>query len=155
MFPDDQHIVTCLKPVLDHYDCVMVNSPPPDSDAAMNLTLNCLRDYIVADLTAGIHWPTRYHIIGALMLVKLGDQFNVDSFVRLLWKKNLAYGAAPIRRWGHVGVIIRIDSKWQRVIHLTGNSTLPKGQLDENLEDTLLDILGYCVLGVALHKEQQ
>jgi hypothetical protein len=77
----------------------------------------------------------------------------VDEFARFLVKKNNAYGDMPIRRWGELGTIIRIDSKVQRYIHLEQNPGVDN--LGESRADTIRDIVGYCVLGYKLAIERK
>lgn len=75
------------------------------------------------------------------------------SLAPILLNKHQAYGAAPLLRWGITGVVIRLDSKLQRVVNLL------KGDVysDESVADTLFDMVGYCVLGyyVAAHERKE
>jgi predicted HicB family RNase H-like nuclease len=82
--------------------------------------------------------------------------FNAGEFASFLLEKHRAYGAEPLMRWGTVGIIIRMDSKTHRIVNM-----ISKGEdeaLNESIEDTLTDLLGYCVLGyryeMYLEKEQ-
>ena len=82
-------------------------------------------------------------------LLSTRDDFSMPSFVRMLLHKHKKYGAKPIREWGPLGVIIRISSKLNRYI----NMHEAPGQAKPDDEDTLADILGYCVLGLLLEME--
>lgn len=76
---------------------------------------------------------------------------NTPAFCELLLKKNRAYGDLPIRRWGPLGIIIRLDSKLTRM-----HTLLRQPEVDpigEATHDTATDILGYSVLGLRLLKE--
>jgi hypothetical protein len=73
---------------------------------------------------------------------------HFEAYGQFLLGKSNAYGDQPIRRWGAMGVIIRIDSKVLRYINLIGNPDTPQG--DEPTADTLRDIVGYAVLGYRL-----
>lgn len=68
------------------------------------------------------------------------------DFYQLLVDKHKLYGAEPLVRWGSIGIMIRIDSKLHRYTNLILDH-YPSNPNDESIQDTLLDILGYCVLG--------
>lgn len=80
-------------------------------------------------------------------------KLELDKFAALLLSKHKAYGPEPLRRWGPLGVCIRIDSKVARYWHLASESE--SGTYAENELDTLIDIMGYAVLGAVLIEEIQ
>lgn len=98
------------------------------------------------DVFAGIGKKT------LLLMAKDGRCLDDDAFAQLLVDKSIRYGAKPIREWGPLGVVIRISSKWGRYETMTTTTQNPDG-LDESINDTLQDIVGYCVLGLLLISE--
>jgi hypothetical protein len=99
-----------------------------------------------------IAWSQRFIRIGAHVISMIGQhQFDQKAFAELLLRKHAMYGEKPITDWGSLGVSIRIHSKWGRYLNL--KETDPgELQMVEAKEDTLTDILGYCVLGLALEE---
>jgi len=86
-------------------------------------------------------------------------KFNPDDDVTrslppVLISKHRRYGAEPLLRWGVPGVLIRIDSKFRRVINMERDE-LSGGERGESISDTLFDIVGYCVLGYYLCKKEE
>lgn len=80
-----------------------------------------------------------------------GDYEVMADLPDLLLDKHKRYGSTAITRWGTTGVAIRIDSKLQRVLHMTEDD-IDGDAVHESIEDTLVDIIGYCVLGYYVAK---
>lgn len=84
--------------------------------------------------------------------------FSEPDFYHLLLKKHKLYSAEPLVRWGALGIAIRLDSKLERYKNLfilkeTLGKTLHK-EREETIQDTMTDMLGYCILGyIAVTKE--
>lgn len=98
-----------------------------------------------------IDWYMIYREFYAFAQHHLNSYFDRSTFLSLMKTKSDAYGDGPIRSWGHLGIVIRIDSKFQRYMNLVKNPHTNPG--DEQTIDTLQDIIGYCVLGYLLaHK---
>lgn len=68
----------------------------------------------------------------------------------LLIRKQIDYGPAAITRFGLQGIIIRMSDKLERIINLIRLKADP--EVNESIEDTLADIVGYAVLGLVLQK---
>jgi hypothetical protein len=67
-----------------------------------------------------------------------------------LWKKKQHdYGSGNIAANGTAGVVVRINDKMQRLRNLILESSSPSL---EAVEDTWLDILGYSIIGLLLHR---
>lgn len=67
-----------------------------------------------------------------------------------LWKrKQRDYGSGNIAANGTAGVVVRINDKMQRLRNLILESVKPSL---ESIEDTWLDILGYAIIGLLLHR---
>lgn len=75
---------------------------------------------------------------------------NPSSFATLLLSKHERYGAAPLRAWGALGIVIRLHSKYERYRTVVNNTS----QSEEPAWDTLVDMMGYAVLGDCLVQEQ-
>lgn len=106
-------------------------------------------------VTLALDWSKGFIDTGAMVALVLGKVDRI-KFAELLLSKHKAYGAAPLMKWGPLGVLIRMDSKWERYLNLcnqqnaesqTGKQFVGGGGPEEPIEDTLKDILGYCVLG--------
>jgi hypothetical protein len=93
-------------------------------------------------------WTHTFIMIGSCAKSMIYDKFDQDKFVALLQAKHNKYGGQPLRSWGPLGVIIRIDSKFQRYTHLTSTQ-------QSDTEDTIIDIIGYAVLGYRLVNEKR
>ena len=98
--------------------------------------------------------PNHFLVVGARAL-KLIDQFRGEhnqelfdplAFADFLWNKHQKYGAEPLFEVGVLGIAMRLVSKINRVINM--QTLAPVYTTDD--EDTLMDILGYCVLGYQL-----
>ena len=64
-----------------------------------------------------------------------------EEFV-LYQKKSQDYGTKPVEETGVVGLLVRIVDKVHRALNLANNGMEAK-VVDENLEDTLMDISNY------------
>lgn len=79
-----------------------------------------------------------------------------DHLAETLQAKNAAYGdsfAKSVDDYGLRVIGIRLSDKYNRVKHLVNNSELKEN--DESLEDTLLDMAGYAILGLKYLKEHE
>ena len=65
-------------------------------------------------------------------------------------KKNNDYGSTNILKYGIIGIIVRLGDKIARFKNLSAQTT-KQMVLDENLEDTLLDIINYSTYGEMLN----
>lgn len=66
-----------------------------------------------------------------------------EVFADFLLQKHTLYGSEPILKYGPLGVIIKIDAKLGRVKNMISGAA----DYAEPMSDSLLDILGYSVLG--------
>lgn len=87
-------------------------------------------------------YETAFLTIGGCALSLMYGNFDRDKFVQLLLDKHKLYGAGPLTEWGPLGIMIRIHSKIGRYANVRGTTVAHESALD-----TLVDILGYCVLG--------
>ena len=96
-------------------------------------------------ISANWDYEVIFTAVGSAALNELKDSINVETFSYLLLSKHQQYGSKPLTEWGPIGIVIRIDSKINRYLNL---STLDSVHDYESIYDTLVDILGYCVLGL-------
>lgn len=68
----------------------------------------------------------------------------------LVIRKQIDYGPHSISRFGMNGIVIRLSDKIERLINLTQFKKEP--EVEESIEDTLADIIGYAVLGLVMQK---
>jgi hypothetical protein len=97
--------------------------------------------------------------ITAAMWGEFGARCRASSVViaaeSLLWQsvidtvlsKQRDYGKENILRFGQYGLAVRTHDKLARLEHLLGRNTAPN---HESLGDTVLDLVGYSVLGLLL-----
>lgn len=74
----------------------------------------------------------------------------------VLNQKNLAYGDSftkSVDKYGLSVIGVRLSDKYNRIEHLITHNELKEN--DESLEDTLLDMAGYAILGLKYLKEHE
>lgn len=142
-------LVTCSKDVFVVLDAMNKHRLPSFSLANLKAELDICRHCIVNNIVPD--WLYKFSRIGAIALVMMGENFNRDNFAQLLVTKAAAYGPKPIFRWGEIGVVIRLDSKVDRLDNLINQSPDRQSelttQLNESILDTMHDILGYAICG--------
>ena len=72
-----------------------------------------------------------------------------DDLSEILIKKQHDYGSLNITEFGEIGIIIRLNDKFERLKNLIKNDIDPKNEM---LEDTWFDIAGYAILALMLRK---
>lgn len=75
-----------------------------------------------------------------------------DKLADILAKKNAAYGDAfgkSIEKYGYIAALVRMSDKWNRLNNLMLDDD-GIDNLGESVQDTLLDLAGYCVLTMAV-----
>lgn len=91
-------------------------------------------------------------------LLKSDNPFKkyTDHLAETLQEKNKAYGdsfAKSVDDYGLRVIGIRLSDKYNRIKHLVNNNELKEN--DESLEDTLLDMAGYAILGLKYLEEHK
>lgn len=79
-----------------------------------------------------------------------------DNLAATLENKNKAYGdsfAKSVDKYGLSVIGVRLSDKYNRIEHLITHNELKEN--DESLEDTLLDLAGYSILGLKYLKEHK
>ena len=79
-----------------------------------------------------------------------------DHLANILNQKNLAYGDSFSKSLDEDGLLvlkIRLGDKFNRISSLIKRDELKEN--DESLEDTLLDMAGYAILGLKYLKEHE
>jgi hypothetical protein len=76
-------------------------------------------------------------------LLRLGYDWTVEDQVKLLASKQRDYGHDNIVKFGAKGVEVRLWDKIARYRNLQKRGVEPE---NESLADTLIDIIGYCVI---------
>jgi hypothetical protein len=104
------------------------------------------RQILLVNSQMQVQWGIFYANIGKTAMNHLGH-FDQDEFADFLLSKHRKYGMGPLLKWAHTSIIMRIDSKLERFVHIQTNPVVP-GEKDD--EDQIMDILGYCVLGFHL-----
>lgn len=79
-----------------------------------------------------------------------------NHLAETLQEKNKAYGDSftkSVDKYGLSVIGVRLSDKYNRIEHLITHNELKEN--DESLEDTLLDMAGYAVLGLKYLKEHE
>lgn len=79
-----------------------------------------------------------------------------DNLATTLESKNQAYGDSfdkSVDKYGLSVIGVRLSDKYNRIEHLITHHELKEN--DESLEDTLLDLAGYSILGLKYLKEHE
>ena len=79
-----------------------------------------------------------------------------NHLAKTLQEKNKAYGDSftkSVDKYGLSVIGVRLSDKYNRIEHLITNHELKEN--DESLEDTLLDLAGYSILGLKYLKEHK
>lgn len=87
------------------------------------------------------------------------DEWDTGRMAHLLSSKQHDYGHKNIDRFGIKGIIVRLNDKYERLANLEfsrmflkeGKATSPR--INESFIDTLVDIVGYCVIGLMVLDE--
>ena len=82
-------------------------------------------------------------MINELEVLKQYKKITNDIII-MLTKKNSDYGDDNLLKRGLYGVIVRLDDKLSRLNNLIKQNS-KSGMVGESIEDTLKDIIGYCV----------
>lgn len=79
-----------------------------------------------------------------------------DQLAETLLEKNQAYGDSftkSVNKYGLSVIGVRLSDKYNRIEHLITHHEFKEN--DESLEDTLLDMAGYSILGLKYLKEHK
>lgn len=79
-----------------------------------------------------------------------------NNLADILQSKNVAYGDSftkSVDKYGLSVIGARLSDKYNRIEHLITHHELKEN--DESLEDTLLDLAGYSILGLKWLKEHE
>ena len=79
-----------------------------------------------------------------------------NHLAETLQEKNKAYGDSftkSVDKYGLSVIGVRLSDKYNRIEHLITNHELKEN--DESLEDTLLDMAGYSILGLKYLEEHE
>lgn len=71
--------------------------------------------------------------------------WDTAEMIKLLCRKQHDYGHGNINKFGMAGIIVRLSDKVERLKNLRSHGLNP--EIKESEIDTLLDIVGYCVIG--------
>lgn len=83
-----------------------------------------------------------------IALLRNMEIWDTGEMVSTLCKKQHDYGHGNINRFGLMGVAVRLSDKVERYINLRG-----KQAKNESTNDTLIDVVGYCVVALMLLDE--
>ena len=92
------------------------------------------------DKDAGLSSPNSFQE----MMVRLANECT-----SLCISKQKDYGPKNISAFGLVGVLVRMNDKFERLKNLVRTGRKPS---NETLEDTLIDVANYALISLAVHR---
>ena len=133
-------------------------------DGMLSLDIQSLRDYLdeciglvfgdnaskyVTQPMCFIFWE-ELGAIGLRLSRSLGFDLDRDFLISTLIRKQRDYGHENIARFGRIGLFVRLHDKVARLENLLQSGATPE---NESLTDNLLDVLGYCAIGLMWEAE--
>lgn len=114
----------------------------------MRAIINSLEEvYQTDEETSGTQQAFEFIATTAINEMRKMESWDTGHMVSTLCKKQNDYGHENINRFGTYGVIVRLSDKVERLENLTSKNIKPQ---NETLQDTLMDIVGYCVIALML-----
>jgi hypothetical protein len=119
----------------------------PISIEALMVYRDALADYLEADPKNIEH---AYILIAkrTIALLRKMELWDSGYMISTLCKKQHDYGHGNINRFGLMGITVRLSDKVERYANLEGRQAQ-----NEATTDTLIDIVGYCVIALMLLDE--
>lgn len=74
----------------------------------------------------------------------------LDEIVEMLVKKNHDYGDKNLRKYGILGIIIRMSDKMERIKNII---TSGRNEVGESVNNEFGDIIGYCTQAIRMLNE--
>jgi hypothetical protein len=108
-----------------------------------------IRALIVAERTTSPEHDAQklfeYMAVSAINELKIIESWDLETVFQTLCSKQYDYGHENINKFGLYGIIVRLSDKVERYANLKN-----KYAKNESVFDTLLDIVGYCVVALML-----
>jgi hypothetical protein len=76
-------------------------------------------------------------------------ELEAGAMASLLCRKQHDYGHENIARFGFKGLLVRVHDKIARLENLINSDKSPE---NESIKDNLLDVIGYCAIGMMLEE---
>lgn len=113
-----------------------------------------LRDKMESSNIRREHW----HALGSKAVAYAQDlgvingatpELEAGAMASLLCRKQHDYGHENIARFGFNGLLVRVHDKVARLENLINSDKSPE---NESIKDNLLDVIGYCCIGMMLEE---
>lgn len=101
----------------------------------------------LGDLAIAEEWSKFGALVRASAPILVKTNLSWTDIGQTVIRKQRDYGKENIRRFGQHGLFVRVHDKLARLEHLIASGATPE---NESLADTVLDLVGYSVLGVML-----
>jgi hypothetical protein len=85
--------------------------------------------------------------VSAINEMRFAETWDTGEMVATLCRKQHDYGHGNINRFGMYGVVVRLSDKIERLDNLKNRNTKA---FHESTNDTLMDIVGYCVIALMI-----
>ena len=126
-------------------------TPRNEDLRAIDAEFGKIKYKVLNNIAVNINWSYFFKDLCCRMVDIVNENppgFNGESLAELLIDKHTKYGAEALTEWWGLGIAIRISSKLKRAINLkTTEEYIDPNDLEETFQDTLNDIIGYCILG--------
>jgi hypothetical protein len=171
LITDDSQVAHLIKEVRPYLEEIFLGNPKqPVPVKVLSDRIEMVKNIVNRETQRRflLDYDENFKMIGSCALTELEREhkFDLEAFTRLLRSKHDLYTDKPLRRWGPVGITIRIDSKVSRYkevkqklekIRLNNLAVTvdERKQFGETSEDTITDILGYAILGLLLVREEK
>jgi hypothetical protein len=86
----------------------------------------------------------------AINQLRFRESWDTGQLVATLCSKQHDYGHGNINKFGLFGVLVRLSDKIERYKNLINKNT---PAINESIDDTLTDMVGYCVVALMLLDE--
>jgi DNA relaxase NicK len=152
LLKNEQEIIDILTQMSQYRACTMQTYTSLQTKpmlARLKTHIHQMRSMLSDDL------GNAYQEAGAMVMLLIEKEqrsLDMTKFAAFLMDKHQKYGASPIIESGTLGILFRINSKIARFENMRQRQSIPNGPSPDE-EDTLLDILGYCVLGYRFEGE--
>lgn len=86
----------------------------------------------------------------AAFMLQVDERWEPNEIVSLLTVKQDMYGPTNLSLYGEMGIVVRISDKVSRLQVLTDNKADVVNKAEDDVHDTLSDIVGYSILGLIM-----
>jgi len=139
LFPDDQYALSQANLVIENMKRCLLDSED-NFDYVMHSSYRTLFSIGIWGLTNDLiarHWHSTVPM----------EEYIVGGLKELMISKQRDYGKGNIIKFGHIGIMVRVSDKIERLLNLMKNNRNPS---NESVVDSYKDISNYALIGIML-----